>query len=87
MTLSVPPSDKSIPLDMHLLNLATTKGLSTFGIESIEEQLAIFEALETTDQVDLLTESICNYSENQAQIGVMLEFYLNQDLCRLVNIR
>ena len=80
MTLSVPPSDKSVPLDMHLLNLANARGLSLAGVERIEEQLAIFEDLPIPDQVSLLTESICNYAENQAQIDVMLALYLNQDL-------
>ncbi len=86
MTLSVPPAENNVPLDMHLLNRATVHGLSSFGIESIEEQLALFEDLAIEEQVALLTESICNYVENQSQIDVMLSTYLEQDLGGLLRL-
>ena len=86
MTLAVPPGDSGIPLDLYLLNLAQSQGNKLFGIETIEEQLGIFEALDLPQQVSLLSESVCNYKENQSQIGTMLSLYLAQDLRGLVEI-
>ena len=86
MTLAVPPSGNGLPLDLHLLNLAQSHGNQLFGVETIEEQLGIFEALDLQQQISLLSESVCNYQENQSQIGTMLSLYLAQDLGGLVEI-
>jgi len=86
MTLSVPPSEYSVPLDLHLLSHAKGRGMKLFGIEDIGEQLAIFEELEISEQISLLTEAICNYQENQAQVEVMLSAYLQENLVDLAKI-
>ncbi|MGR8948771.1 MAG: TraB/GumN family protein [Gammaproteobacteria bacterium] len=86
MTLAVPPNDAGVPLDLHLLNLAQSHGNILYGIETIEEQLGIFEGLSLPQQVSLLSESVCNYDENQSQIGKMISVYLAQNLQGLVEI-
>lgn len=80
MTLSVPAADKGPPLDLQLLNVAIGNNAELLGIETIDEQLAIFQTLALGEQVSLLAESVCNYAENQAQIAAMVELYLAQNI-------
>ena len=86
MTLAVPPADDGIPLDLHLLGVAKQNRSKLFGIETIEEQLEIFEQLQISAQVSLLAEAVCNYAENQAQIESMVSLYVRQDLGGLVKM-
>ena len=84
MTLAVPPADEGTPMDMYLLGIAERHGSNLHGIETIEEQLGIFEQLASPAQVSLLAESVCNYAENQAQIETMVSLYMEQNLRGLV---
>lgn len=86
MTLAVPPATGGIPLDLHLLGIASEHGKQLHGLESIEEQLGIFEQLELESQVSLLAEAVCNYAENQAQVETMISLYAEQNLGALIAI-
>ena len=80
MTLSTPADNRRTPLDLVLFNLAMENGLEAIGLESIEEQLAIFESLPVDDQVALLLDAVCHYGQLQSQIELMVELYLARDL-------
>ena len=86
MTLAVPPADDGIPLDLYLLGIAKQNQNNLFGVETIDEQLEIFEQLKLSAQVSLLAEAVCNYAENQAQVESMVSLYGHQDLGGLVRM-
>ena len=86
ITLAVPPTDAGIPLDLRLLNIAENAGNQLYGIETIEEQLGVFEQLQLQTQISLLAESVCNYAENQAQVETMVALYKAQDLRGLMAV-
>lgn len=79
-TLSLPPGRSAMPLDLLLLTVAKQGGKTTFGLESIAEQVAVFDGLTLTDQRDLLTEAVCHYGEFQTDLETMIEYYVARDL-------
>jgi uncharacterized protein len=81
MTLSVPPGGAGgIPLDLFLLSLARERGITAFGLESADEQVAVFDTLTPSDQRELLVETVCHYDEFQAEIEEMIAHYVARDL-------
>jgi len=78
--LSLPPAQPAVPLDMFLMASAQRLNKPVFGLESIEEQIAVFDALSDSDQVELLRHAVCHYDEFQADVDTMIEHYLARDL-------
>ncbi len=85
-TLSVPPGQTAMPLDLFLLTAAQEQGIATFGLETIEEQIAVFDGLTMSDQTELLTQAVCHYDELQAEIEQMIEHYLARDLAAMMRM-
>lgn len=79
-TLSLPPGPSAVPLDMVLMGTAQQRGQQLFGLETLAEQISIFEALPLADQITLLKDTVCHYREFQAETARMVEHYLQQDL-------
>ena len=79
-TLSLPPAQPAVALDMYLMASAQQLNKPVFGLESIEEQIAVFDALSDSDQVELLLQTVCHYDEFQADVDTMIEHYLARDL-------
>ena len=79
-TLSLPPAQPAVPLDMFLMASAQRLNKPVFGLESIEEQIAVLDALSDSDQVELLRQTVCHYDEFQVDVDTMIEHYLARDL-------
>ncbi|MDP6183265.1 MAG: TraB/GumN family protein, partial [Gammaproteobacteria bacterium] len=60
-TLSLPPGKTAMPLDLLLLRVARQGGKEVFGLESIGEQVAVFDGLAISDQTELLEQAVCHY--------------------------
>ena len=86
VTLSLPAKRFGVPLDMLLMQRAERAGLSIFGLETVAEQIGVFENLSDADALDLLREVVCRYEENQADIETMIELYLAEDLGALMQM-
>ncbi|MEM7541918.1 MAG: TraB/GumN family protein [Pseudomonadota bacterium] len=86
MTLSLPPSQLGIPLDLVLLQHAQSAGLSTSGLETMDEQLGIFESIPKARQIEMLTEIVCHYETVQRMMFDMKGLYLSRDLKRLAEL-
>jgi len=78
--LSVPPGATGEFLDLRLHRLAVEAGKSVRGLETIAEQLAVFEDLSEADQVALLRETLAVLSELPAVYERLLAAYLARDL-------
>jgi uncharacterized protein YbaP (TraB family) len=82
--LSMPASETGLVLDMMLYQAALQQGKSVHGLETVQEQLNIFEALPEKDQVMLLQEAVDNFSELDAMHAELLDAYKARDLAALM---
>lgn len=79
-TLSLPPGESSTPLDLVLLGIAQHAKKTIFGLETLAEQISIFDTLAPSEQVALLTEAVCHHAQLQADTTLLIEQYKQQDL-------
>jgi len=79
-TLSLPPEQTGAPLDLELMTIAQHAGKPLFGLETLAEQLAIFEALSDADQLALLRETVCHYEAQQRDLRTLVAAYARRDL-------
>jgi hypothetical protein len=79
LTMSYPP-ETQVVLDLQLLERAGQAGAALHGLESMEEQGRVFNELELSDQVQLLTDTVCHYALLSADFERLKELYLERDL-------
>lgn len=84
MTLSMPPEQNGTFLDLKLYQEALAGGKAVYGLESMEEQLAVFDEMPRDDQVSLLRELMQQYGDYEAILDEMTDVYLSRDLDALV---
>jgi len=85
-TLSLPPGQTSLPLDMLLMMTAQQAGKTMRGLESLDEQARVFEALSTTDQVSMLKDVVCNYELLQRDVEILIDTYIARDIKGLLQM-
>lgn len=83
-TLSMPAGGGAQPLDLELMAAAQGAGKQVVGLESVDEQLAVFENVPEADQVDMLREVTCHYETFQRELDEMVEAYVARDLIALI---
>lgn len=83
LSLSLPPSQGGLPLDMVILNRGKRFGAKIYGLETLEEQLGIFDQMKDEEQAQLLKDTVCNYEILQKDILLMKDLYLQRDLAGL----
>ncbi len=84
------PEDQSnggAALDMVLYRRAVQRKIPVTGLETAEEQVAVFDSMAMEEQLWLLNRSIEDIDVTDAQMPEMLQAYLSGDLARLVNIQ
>ena len=79
-TLSLPPNQQAPPLDLVLMLDADARGIPVTGLETLDEQIGVFESLGASEQVELLTLTVCHYERFQREIDEMIEHYVANDL-------
>ncbi len=76
-------------LDAVLFEQAESLGLNTGGLETVEEQLSVFESMSEKQQIEFLTDTVefmlSTKSENRDFIEESLNAYLQGDLDRLMS--
>lgn len=85
LMLNMPPSKTGDFLDLHLYKLAQQFKLPTYGLEKVDEQLAVFEVMPVKDQVFLLKETFKQLQDIPDLLEKMLKLYLQADLTALLN--
>lgn len=83
--LNMPPPKTGQFLDLDLYKQAQQLKLPTHGLETVDEQLAVFEVMSIKDQVFLLKESLKQLQDIPDHLETMLKLYLQGDLTALVN--
>ena len=71
-------------LDMVLYRRAALRKIPLLGLETAEEQLAVFESLTIDEQIWLLNKSVAEFAQSGDQLFAMLDAYLERDLAALV---
>lgn len=84
MTLLVaPPRSDAIPMDMLLYQAAGEAGKKQAALETIAEQVALFEADELEHQLVMLREVVGNFDKVAALAERMVRAYLDRNLGEL----
>lgn len=86
MTLSLPPPTTGVFLDLALQLEAARQSKPTYGLETMAEQVAVFDELRLEDQVVLLRDSVLNYHLFERQFEELIQAYLRRDLGGLAAI-
>lgn len=84
--LSMPVPGTGVVLDMVLFQRAQAAGKPLHGLETIAEQLAIFEGLPLDDQVALLRDAVEQFAGLDALQAELLAAYKRQDLAAMMAI-
>lgn len=86
MILSTPRTELGLPLDMRLQLQATLQGKPTYGLETMGEQVAVFNDMPIADQVELLRDALAVDAEVTRQFEALIQAYVDRDLARLMAI-
>lgn len=87
MLLLIKPENKSGTfLDKKLASLARNAGVRVQGLETVNEQLSVFDDIEIDDQVSLLHSAMSTLNEKEEAYQQILNAYLSGDLNDLVII-
>jgi len=74
-------------LDMELYHDAQKRNIPVRGLETAEEQIAIFDALTMHEQIWLLNRSVQEFDRASVDMKKMIQAYLDRDLAQLVRIQ
>ena len=86
VTLSLPKPKTGSFMDMTLYKMALRQDKKIYGLETVDEQIQVFETLSMDKQVFLLKEALDNLPRLPAIIEEMTVAYLQRDLGKLVAI-
>ena len=86
VTLSTPALETGQVLDLVLYQDALQQRKAVYGLETIREQLDLFDAMPESDQVTLLKDAIDNLPELDAMNADLLAVYKQRDLDGLLAI-
>ncbi len=81
--MSYPENDDAV-LDIRLMEEAQQKNLQVSGLETVDEQVGIFDNLDMKDQITLLVDTVCHYETTATDLDQMKSLYLARDLQGLV---
>jgi uncharacterized protein YbaP (TraB family) len=84
--LSMPVPETGRVLDVVLFERAQQTGKTLHGLETIAEQLAVFEGLPLDDQVALLRDAVEQFDGLDAMLADLLAAYKRQDLAAMMAI-
>jgi len=84
MVLSAPREGHGLFLDMALQLSATHRGKPTYGLETMQEQIAVFNGMSLDDQVVLLRDAVQNHQLTQNAMEELTQAYLKRDLGALL---
>jgi len=78
--LSAPKDAKGQILDLKLYQIAQQKGLKIYGLETVEEQLNVFDGLSSAQQKRILGHAINAFPTMPQKYSALIQFYVNRDL-------
>lgn len=79
-TLSMPKSSSGLFLDRVLFMQAQAMGKKVYGLETVDEQLAVFENMPLKQQISMLRDAVREYPASQELLTKLFELYVQRDL-------
>jgi len=79
-TLSMPKSSNGLFLDLVLFMQAQAMGKKVYGLETVDEQLAVFENMPLKQQISMLRDAVSEYPASQELLARLFELYIQRDL-------
>jgi uncharacterized protein len=86
LLLSVPQQNPQEVLDFVLASAARAEGKPVHELESVAEQVAVFEGMQERDQVVLLKRAVDNYEQMPRAVARIIEAWLARDLAAMWRI-
>ncbi|MFQ5545722.1 MAG: TraB/GumN family protein [Acidiferrobacterales bacterium] len=86
MMLNTPPAEPGLALDLLLQLEATLQGKPTFGLETMEEQIGVFNNMSMEDQITLLRHAVRTHGEITREFERLVQIYRSGDLNGLVEL-
>ncbi|MCG6899335.1 MAG: TraB/GumN family protein [Gammaproteobacteria bacterium] len=86
VTLSTPAPETGVVLDRRLYQDAVQQGKAVYGLETIREQLQVFDTMPEADQIALLKDTVDHFQELDAMQMELLAAYKQRDLDALLTI-
>lgn len=86
LTLSMPPPKTGVFLDALLHQRAEEQKKKVHGLETVAEQLGVFEKMSIEDQVSMVADSVKYHGELEKAIEELLVVYLARDLKGLQDV-
>jgi uncharacterized protein YbaP (TraB family) len=86
VTLSMPAPETGQVMDVILYQEALQDGKQVYGLETVREQLDVFELMSEEDQVELLKDARASFPEIDAMHAELLAAYRQRDLAGLMAI-
>lgn len=80
VTLSMPKPQTGIFMDQILFAHAQQQHKATYGLETFDEQLNIFDQLTPQQQIVLLDDALENYPQLSQQLATLISLYRMRDL-------
>ncbi len=77
--MSYPPGMGSV-MDLKLLEQARINQLSVSGLETMDEQIAVFGDMSLEDQLRVLVDTLCHYEDTVNDFNIMKSLYRKRDL-------
>jgi len=84
--LSVPPQNPEEVLDVVLARMARAQGKPVHELETLDEQVEIFDGMQEADQVMMLRRAVAEYEQMPRLIGRMVDTWLSRDLAGMRRI-
>ena len=72
--------EQTASYEMEFMKLAKKSSLEILGLESIDDQMGIFDAIPYEDQAEMLMEFVKSYGTEKGKIQEMVQLYVDQDL-------
>lgn len=86
LALGNPPQEGGLFLDLALQMEATRRGIPTHGLETMGEQVAVFNGMSLEDQTALLRDAVQNQRLMREAMEELVDAYLRRDLAGLMQL-
>lgn len=88
LTLSMPRQNPTQTLDYQLYERARARNKPVAGLETMDEQMSIFDDLETSLQIEFLRNTVRYHEQEQLEplFDELIELYLDADLAGMVEV-
>lgn len=80
LTLSMPPAKTGVFLDAALYDAALVQKKAVHGLETVQEQLRIFDRMTVEEQSQLVADAVKHSGELKTVFEEMISMYLKRDL-------